>query len=50
MDLIHHAIFSAVGRSWLLLGDAFHHNGINSHLWYLKHYLDDNQDCHLEIG
>ena len=26
-----------------------HHNGINSHFRHLKHHLNDNPDCHLEI-
>ena len=23
---------------------------VNDHFWHLKHYLNDNPDCHLEIG
>ena len=52
MHLVHHALFYALasGAQFVLLGDAFHHNGINGHFWNLKHYLNDNPDCHLEIG
>ena len=52
MHLVHHALFYALasGAQFVLLGDAFHHNGINSHFWHLKNHLNDNPDCHLEIG
>ena len=52
MHLVHHALFYALasGAQFVLLGDGFHHDGINSHFWHLKHYLNDNPDCHLEIG
>ena len=23
---------------------------INAHFWHLKHFLNDNPDCHLEVG
>ena len=35
---------------FVLLGDANHHDGIKSHFWHLKHHLNSNPDCHLEIG
>jgi starch synthase len=52
MHLVHHAVFYALasGAQFVLLGDGFHHNGINSHFWHLKNYLNDNPDTHLEIG
>ena len=52
MHLVHHALFYALasGAQFVLLGDAFHHNGIGSHFWHLKNHLNDNPDCHLEIG
>ena len=33
----------------MLLG-AGGDRGINNHFWHLKHYLNDNADCHMEIG
>jgi len=52
MHLVHHALFYALahGAQFVLLGDALHHNGISSDFWHLKHCLNDNPDCHLEIG
>ena len=52
MHLVHHALFFALasGAQFVLLGDAFHDNGISSHFWHLKNHLNDNPDCHLEIG
>ncbi len=52
MHLVHHALFYTLdhGGQFVLLGDANHHNGISSHFWHLKRYLNDNPDCHLEIG
>lgn len=51
MHLVHHALFYALGRGaqFVLLGDGLH-NGINGHFWHLKRYLNDNPDCHLQIG
>ncbi len=51
MHLVHHALFYALerGAQFVLLGGGLH-NGINGHFWHLKHYLNDNPDCHLEIG
>jgi starch synthase len=52
MHLVHHALFYTLahGGQFVLLGDANHHNGISSHFWHLKQQLNDNPDCHLEIG
>jgi len=52
MHLVHHALFYtlASGGQFVLIGDAHHHDRINGHFWQLKHYLNDNPDCHLEIG
>ena len=51
MGLVHHALFYALekGAQFVLLGDGLH-NGINGHFRHLKHCLNDNPDCHLEIG
>jgi len=32
------------------MGDAHYHDGITDHFQHLKRYLNDNPDCHLEIG
>jgi starch synthase len=52
MHLVHHAIFYALerGAQFVLLGDAVHENGISGHFRHLKHHLNDNPDCHLEVG
>jgi starch synthase len=52
MHLVHHAIFYALerGAQFVLLGDAVHENGISGHFRHLKHFLNDNPDCHLEVG
>lgn len=52
MHLVHHAIFYTLARGgqFVLLGDTSQHTGINEHFWHLKRYLNDNPDCHLEIG
>jgi starch synthase len=52
MHLVHHALFYTLanGGQFVLLGDAVHENGISSHFWNLKQYLNDNPDCHLEVG
>jgi starch synthase len=52
MHLVPHALFYTLAHSgqFVLLGDANHHNGISSHFCHLKRYLNDNPDCHLEIG
>jgi len=52
MHLVHHALFYTLahGGQFVLIGDAQHHDSINSHFWQLKTDLNDNPDCHLEIG
>lgn len=52
MHLVHHALFYSLanGGQFVLLGDMSHHQGISDHFWHLKHHLNDNPDCHLEIG
>jgi starch synthase len=52
MHLVHHALFYALANraQFVLLGDAVHENGISGHFRHLKHYLNDNPDCHLEVG
>ena len=52
MHLVHHALFYTLARrgQFVLIGDAHYHDGITSHFWHLKNYLNDNPDCHLEIG
>jgi starch synthase len=52
MHLVHHALFYALANDaqFVLLGDAVHENGISRHFGHLKHHLNDNPDCHLEIG
>lgn len=49
--LIRHALFRALqqGAQFALLG-ASPELGINAEFWQLKHELNDNPDCHLEIG
>ena len=49
--LIHHAIFYALaqGAQFVLLACSAD-PADNGHFWHLKHYLNDNPDCHLEIG
>ena len=51
VHLVHHALFYALekGAQFVLLGDGLD-KGINGHFRHLKHYLNDNPDCHLEIG
>jgi starch synthase len=52
MHLVHHALFYTLARGgqFVLMGDAHHHDGINGHFRQLKSDLNDNPDCHLEIG
>ena len=51
VHLIQHAMFYTLeqGGQFVLLG-AGGDRGINNHFWHLKHYLNDNSDCHIEIG
>jgi len=49
--LIRHALFHALHRSaqFVLLGSG-PEQGINAEFWALKHQLNENPDCHLEIS
>lgn len=51
IHLIRHALFYALanGAQFVLLGSS-PEEGINRDFWHLKHHLNDNPDCHLEIG
>jgi len=51
VHLVHHAIYFALGRGaqFVLLGSATE-AGINAHFWHQKNFLNDNPDCHLELG
>jgi starch synthase len=51
VQLISHAIFHALASraQFVLLGSGSD-KAINDHFWALKHRLNDNPDCHLEIG
>ena len=40
----------ARGGQFVLMGDAHYDDSINGHFRHLKDYLNDNPDCHLEIG
>jgi starch synthase len=52
MHLVHHALFYTLDRGgqFVLMGDAHYHDGIGDHFRNLKDYLNDNPDCHLELG
>jgi len=51
VHLIRHALFHSLwnGAQFVLLGSS-PECGINDAFWHLKGYLNDNPDCHLEIG
>lgn len=51
VHLIRHALFFSLwhGAQFVLLGTS-PDNAINNDFWRLKHELNDNPDCHLEIG
>jgi len=51
VDLIRHGIFYALsqGSQFVLLGSS-PELGINQEFWQLKQHLNDNPNCHLEIG
>jgi len=51
VHLIRHALFYALehGAQFVLLGSS-PEAGINQEFWHLKQMLNDNPDCHLEIG
>lgn len=51
VHLIRHALFFALdrGAQFVLLGSS-PESGINAEFWELKHHLNENPHCHLEIG
>ncbi|MBZ8180749.1 glycogen synthase GlgA [Oscillatoria salina] len=51
VHLVHHAIYYALhkGAQFVLLGSATE-PGINSWFWHEKNFLNNNPDCHLELG
>nr|WP_321465964.1 glycogen synthase [uncultured Desulfobulbus sp.] len=51
VHLIRHALLYAInhGAQFVMLGSS-PEAGINNDFWDLKHMLNDNVDCHLEIG
>lgn len=51
VHLVHHAIYYAMHRQaqFVLLGSATAPK-INDWFWHEKHFLNDNPDCHLELG
>lgn len=51
VHLVHHAIYYALhrGAQFVLLGSATE-KSINDRFWHEKNFLNDNPDCHLEIG
>ena len=51
LELIRHAIFYSLqhGAQFVLLGSS-PDGQINNYFWSLKHQLNENPDCHLEIG
>jgi starch synthase len=51
LHLIQHALYYALsqGAQFILLGSC-PDPAVNVHFWDLKNYLNDNPDCHLEIG
>jgi starch synthase len=51
VHLIRHTLFWAIhnGAQFVLLGTSPEAE-ISHHFWHLKHLVNDNPDCHLEIG
>jgi starch synthase len=51
LELLRHALYYSLGKGaqFVLLGSSPNHQ-INSYFWSLKHQLNDNPDCHLEVG
>ncbi|MDJ1168655.1 glycogen synthase GlgA [Roseofilum sp. BLCC_M154] len=51
VHLVHHAIYYALhrGAQFVLLGSATE-QGINDWFWHEKLFLNENADCHLELG
>ncbi len=50
VHLVRHALFYSLwnGAQFVLLGPS-PEASINGYFWHLKHYLNDNPDCHLEL-
>jgi starch synthase len=51
VDLIRHGLFYSIWNNaqFVLLGSS-PQSDINAYFWHLKHHLNDNPDCHLELG
>lgn len=51
VELVHHALYYSLNRNaqFVLLGSATE-PGINRWFWHEKMYLNNNPDCHLELG
>jgi starch synthase len=51
VHLVHHAIYYALskGAQFVLLGSATE-SAINAHFQHEKNFLNNNPDCHLELG
>lgn len=51
LDLIRHALFYSLNRNaqFILLGSSPDPH-INGYYWHLKRYLNDNPNCHIEVG
>jgi starch synthase len=51
VELIRHALFYAIanGAQFVLLGTS-PDPAVNNDFWRIKHQLNDNPDCHLELG
>ena len=51
VHLVHHALYYALckGAQFVLLGSATD-EGINNRFWHEKNFLNNNPDCHLELG
>ncbi|MEJ2685544.1 MAG: glycogen synthase [Candidatus Sulfobium sp.] len=51
VDLIRHGLFYALGNGcqFVLLGSS-PDQGINNYFWRLKHQMNDNPDCHIELA
>ncbi|PXA04491.1 starch synthase [Coraliomargarita sinensis] len=51
LELVRHAIFHCVnnGAQFVLLGSS-PEPSINAYFWHLKNEINENPDCHLEIG
>jgi starch synthase len=51
VHLIRHAVFYSIWNNaqFILLGPS-PDSSVNGYFWHLKHYLNDNPDCHLELN